>query len=198
MKPIQHSLQHARGATLVVALIILLVMTIVGVSTMESSTLQERMAANSRQQSLAQNAAETALRTAESWMRANVDSSQDVITFFNGADGLYSALPRPGSVSARPLLVSLDDSAAWAGVGVEVDSLSDSVIKQDPKYVIEFVGRGALLPTANIATQLNSGANAGNNDPYFFRITAIGWGKDTKIYTVLESTYKTGSSDFTY
>lgn len=56
------------GTTLIVAMIILLVLTILGVTTMNTTSLQERMAHNTQETNRAFNAAETGLETAFSNM----------------------------------------------------------------------------------------------------------------------------------
>lgn len=54
-----------RGVALIVALILLVVMTLLGLSAMRSVTLEEKMAANTYDRSLSFQAAESALRQAE-------------------------------------------------------------------------------------------------------------------------------------
>ena len=54
-----------RGVTLVISLIFLLLLTILGVTAMNTSTLQEKMSGNLRDQDLAFQAAESALRGGE-------------------------------------------------------------------------------------------------------------------------------------
>jgi type IV pilus assembly protein PilX len=54
-----------RGATLLVALIFLVIMAMLGVSVAQVTTLQEKMAGNTRDRDLALQAAEAALRDAE-------------------------------------------------------------------------------------------------------------------------------------
>lgn len=58
--------QH--GATLLVALILLLVMTLMASTSLQSNVLQLRMAANMQDETVAFEAAETALRYAEKWL----------------------------------------------------------------------------------------------------------------------------------
>jgi type IV pilus assembly protein PilX len=55
-----------RGVSLVVALIFLIILTILGLTAMRVATMEERMSGNSRDRSLAFQAAEAALRDAES------------------------------------------------------------------------------------------------------------------------------------
>lgn len=61
--------QRQRGAALVVALIILLLLTMLGLSNMRTTTVEERMASNLRDHSLAFQAAEGALRAGEQFVQ---------------------------------------------------------------------------------------------------------------------------------
>jgi type IV pilus assembly protein PilX len=66
---------YQRGAVLIVALIMLLLLTIIGLSSMRGTSLQENMAGNMRDSNLALQASEAALRKGE----------QEVLTrFYNG------------------------------------------------------------------------------------------------------------------
>lgn len=55
---------HQRGAVLVVSLVLLVALTLLGISTMNTSQLEEKMAANSQEMGHAFQAAETALSQA--------------------------------------------------------------------------------------------------------------------------------------
>lgn len=61
------------GSALIISLVILIVMTLIGITAMGGSSLQERMAGNSRDMAVSFQAAEAALRGGESWLR--VDSN---------------------------------------------------------------------------------------------------------------------------
>ncbi|PKM43217.1 MAG: pilus assembly protein PilX [Gammaproteobacteria bacterium HGW-Gammaproteobacteria-1] len=67
-----------RGAVLIVALIFLLLLTLIGTAAMRTTTLQERMAGNTRDLNLSFQAAEAALRAGENWLEiaANATSAQ--------------------------------------------------------------------------------------------------------------------------
>lgn len=63
---IQRSFRHRQhGTVLVIGLILLLLMTLIGVTAIQTTSLDERMAGNSRDRNLAFQAAEAALREAE-------------------------------------------------------------------------------------------------------------------------------------
>lgn len=57
-----------RGAALIISLIFLLLMTLIGVTSMQSTTMQERMAGNTRERNLAFQAGEAGLRAGETWL----------------------------------------------------------------------------------------------------------------------------------
>ncbi len=87
--PIGHARPRQRGAVLVISLLILLIMTLIGITGMQTSVLEERMAGNYRDIALAFQASETALRDAESRIRDSIDG----LTGFSDActDGLCDA-----------------------------------------------------------------------------------------------------------
>ena len=55
------------GAVLIVSLLMLLVTTMLGITSMSTAVMEEKMASNSRQKQLAFQAAESGLRFAETW-----------------------------------------------------------------------------------------------------------------------------------
>ena len=65
------SIQSQRGVSLLVVLILLVVMSVLGIAIMRSSVMQERMAANLRDRSLATQAVENALAQAMNVTLAN-------------------------------------------------------------------------------------------------------------------------------
>lgn len=71
-----------QGAVLVVSLLILLIMTIIGVTTMQTTSLEEKMAGNLLEQRLAFQTAETALRVAEGQL--------DALVYYPTGTGYYT------------------------------------------------------------------------------------------------------------
>ena len=74
--------QKQKGAVLLVCLVMLLVLTVIGVSSMSSSTLQERMAGGARDYNQAFQAAEASLRVGEAYVREQVAASADPTLLF--------------------------------------------------------------------------------------------------------------------
>ncbi len=74
---IQRNMHTQRGAILVISLIILLVMTVLGISSLRSATMQERMSGNNLDRQLAFQAAEAALRAGERVVETNPTPTLD-------------------------------------------------------------------------------------------------------------------------
>ena len=64
-EPMQTKIGKQHGAVMITALMILLLMTIFGISTMDTNILEEKMAGNMRDRNVAFQAAEAALRAGE-------------------------------------------------------------------------------------------------------------------------------------
>ncbi len=65
------------GVVLIVSLIFLVILTLVGVTAMNVTSLEERMSANFKDQQLAFQAAEAALKEAEDWLDENAFSTSN-------------------------------------------------------------------------------------------------------------------------
>ncbi len=113
--------QH--GAALIVALILLLIMTILGLASMRSTIMEERMSASLYDRNLAFQAAEAALRAAEAAIRANT-----AVINRNCADGVTQCDAVP--VSNEP---------GWQSVATSDFDAGPLALGQ-PRYFIEDMG----------------------------------------------------------
>ena len=86
------TLSRQRGSALILSLVFLVIMTLIAVSAMRDTTLQERMAGNLRDRSLAFQAAEASLRDGEVWL-----------------------LSPAGRLAAGVLVDEIADPATWDG-----------------------------------------------------------------------------------
>lgn len=142
------------GAALIVALIFLLLMTLLSTSSMRTSTMQERMAGNSRDWNLAFQSAEATLRAAEDYL-LQVDDPPD----FNDSNGFYQI-----DSAVRPDWTA-DPSAEGAGIRTEtgVDGLPDT------HYYVEQL---SSIRPAGVSTETGTQIE----EIYYYRITAVGYG----------------------
>ncbi len=179
-----------RGAVLVISLLILLVMTVLGVAAMGSTTLQERMANNNRQQQVAFQSAEAALRDAERFLSTTITDLNALTVNFNSSApvaGLYAARAPVTGMATYPLPNTFDryDDSDWlAGSVVVVTSVTS--VTQRPRYIIEYMGRVGPPPP----TDYNN--KKPDTRQYGFRITAVGWGEGTSPNSryLVQSTYR--------
>lgn len=163
-----------RGAVLVVALIMLLVMTLIGVTSLSSTAMQERMAGNMREINTAFQAAEATLRDGENFLTAAA------LPEFNGTNGLY--VPAPGGDPQH-----WDVAANWTGSGSRTYSGSldtdDVALAEAPRYMVE-----ELVPVPAPGGTQTSDAPAPETGMY--RITARAVGRSDTTVVILQSTYK--------
>ena len=164
-----------RGAVLVVSLLILLVMTVLGVAAMGTTTLQERMANNNRQQQVAFQAAEAALRAAEIYLGNTITSLTALNTNFNNAapvPGLYAERAPMTGVATHPLPAGFNiyDDNDWLAAGSTVEVNTVTSVTQRPRYLIQYVGR--VGPPQN-----DYSGKKPDTRQYGFRVTAMGWGE---------------------
>ncbi len=149
-----------RGAVLAVALMILLVMTMIGISGMRGTVLQERMANNTRDRNQAFQAAESALRDAELYVETIVTTGA-----FDGTAGLF------GETQGEPDFLA---STTWSDntYSVVADNVPGSV--EPPRY---FIKQSSTITGVQGALNLSGyGDNKGIGDVTTFRITARGIG----------------------
>jgi len=125
--------RHDSGAVLVISLVILLVLTLIGVSSMQTSTMEERMAGNLRDQDLAFQTAEAALNEAK---RLVVEHSN----LFRPPDqdqraGFYVRAYLEGDLLDQRLMPNALDDAGWEANG------STIAIGTSPERIATFENR---------------------------------------------------------
>lgn len=192
------SIQKQSGAVLIVAMVILIIMSVIGISSRVSSTLQQNITTAYQQRQLAGYAAESALKKAEAWMTENVTSTNYLSNFASNTaatNGLYSNYTLIGEISttqpAESSLADVTSAALWTASNSIAVTTYDSEAANQPRYIIEYIGRDK--GSANkVIIDYNDPNNSSSSDPHVFQISAIGWSRDEGIYQVLQSTYRTG------
>ncbi len=168
--PIQ---RRQRGVVLVVGLLLLLVMTVLGVTTIKSTILEEKMAGNLRDKDLAFQAAEAALRDGERLVRCN-NCALDI----NGLTGLNMDCSSSGLCVANGELDPVADLRSGAGLEYGVytgaTALPDDY-SSSPRYVVEGI---RYWPPGAPGWKV------------VYRITAIGHGGTSQATAVHQSVYK--------
>jgi len=186
-----------RGATLVVSLILLVMITMLALSTMRTSTIEERMARFSREQSLAFQAAESALKDAEIEFSPNGGTRSGLI---NKGLGFVPDCEASGTGSPDPRFRGLCQMApigaavpAWNNVnsslatpygtyrrvaGVAPTPLpsdgSPNSVAQQPRYIVEYWPMAQEIGTGSLQFMR-------------YRITAQGFGPNVNVQSWVQS-----------
>lgn len=164
------------GAVLVVSLMLLVIMTLIGVTAMRSTILQEKMAGNTRDSMLALQAAETTLLDGEGFVENSINAL--AVAFDGNQPGLYP----------EGVFPDLLTDATWA-IGVSrVYSGAYPGVTTQPRYIIELLG---------LADDPNDNLNAGSSydesevsgTRFAFRITARGTGGTDNAKAIIQSNY---------
>jgi type IV pilus assembly protein PilX len=198
-----------QGATLIVSLVILAVVTLLGVASMRSSNMELRMAASARDRAVAFQRAEAALMYVESalstspYSKASFDSNCTGTCFTKECDsglcfsGDYDSQGRPDQCN----LVDPNDIAkpAWAQNSFweqegkyRTQVVPGTVQDSDPepvKYVIEFL---CFAPSGDRDIYGGAGGVVREGDTYvpLYRITARAAGEAGRSTVVLQSVYR--------
>jgi len=169
-------IKRQQGTVLIVSLIMLLVLTLIGVSGMKTSTMEEKMTRNLHDRNLAFQAAEAALRAAEQNIQDNIIATN--IFDADGSDGLYDR----------------SDMRIWENIGWTAnDSLeysgfdSSYKVSSPPRYVIQHLS--TTMDAADALNQGNYGQGTGAGKIETFLITARGTGGSDNTVVILQSTW---------
>jgi len=167
-----------QGSTLVVSLVLLVALTLLGVSSLQSTLLEEKMAGNYKDSSRAFQATEAALRAGEDWLQVQAELPNALPSNIGNSDvWSYNAPSTGGSV---PNWWNERDEVWWGNNGVSYTAQLDGVTN-DPEYLIE--------EQSFIRDTLNVGIKTDNSGRVFYRVTSRGTGARPTTRSLLQSTY---------
>ena len=176
-------MNNQKGAVLAIGLILLLVLSLVGVTNMNKVTTSERLAGNERDMNLAFQAAEAALQEGE--------------RMISNLGGAAAPTPQPceenncncQNNSCKTTIWESENIVVWDDINWDTQSriMSDDNIPGNnygkdtlaaiPRYVIEFVGMKNFSLTNPIPL-------------YYYRITSKARGSTEESEVILQSVYR--------
>ena len=163
--------RYTKGATLAVTLIILFVITLLGVSAIKITQMQEKMSSNLQDKELSFAAAETALTEGEQWVMGLPTQPNTEVS--------CASLPC-ARVVYQDVIMEAQDTSWWnANAAAYPNNLQN--IKTPPRYIVEFL---QFVPDT-----LEIG-NASNSNPgiHYYQVTARGTGASNDSISVLQTT----------
>jgi type IV pilus assembly protein PilX len=173
------------GVVLVVSLIMLMLLTLIGINAMQSSGLEEKMAGNMRDRSLAFQAAESALKMGEA-----ATGTKPTITCPGAPVGYY--IPKDsncdGTISTAEAATGVEvwNTINWGGTNsIEYPGAVNvlGTLSAKPRYIIEQLSSGSGSGPIELGTPDESGSGG------TYRITARGTGGTANAVVILQSVY---------
>lgn len=157
----------------------LLILTILGVSSIETTSMQERMASNAVDTDLAFQAAESAAQDGEDYIENNIISLVPFQASNAASNGLYTNQPYNQTPNW--------DQVNWNGADVRTAETPVSGVAEQPKYIIEFVK--TVISHQDTLNLNNIGQGTGGGRTQIFRITSYGTGGTSTAHVMIQVTY---------
>lgn len=178
--PVLGSVQAScqKGAALIISLLILLVMTLIGITAVSTTSLEEKMAGNTRDLNLAFQAAESGLR----------DGDGDVLGLLTPPVAVSNCASNCGNTffdtTAIPDFLTLTE-AQWVAWGRQYGTAIIDItgVAEDPLYILE--ERGFVEDGLKVGTLVSSAVTGTN----LYRATSRGRGASVNTEVIVQSTY---------
>ena len=171
--PLQGRIADQSGAVLIISLIMLLLLMLIGTTSMQSTSLEEKMAGNSRDQNLAFQSAEAALRAGEARIETLYALKMAGAlpgAFCNGTAGLFKKDDLGCLEPPQP-----EEATTWTDNTKSITyNTGSTLVATQPRYFITYVSPYNPIPP---------GA------PIVFTITARGTGGQNNTQVILRSYY---------
>lgn len=168
-------IRYQSGVTLVVSLVILVALTVLGVTSMQSTRTEISMAGNQRELGITFNAAEAGLRDAEAFVGDSITKT----IYSDPAAGLYDKTdPDP----------DYGDPTTWNAAKTSTFTFSDINVYEPPKYIIRYLGDRSQNEVAAVNIG-GYGSSQPGKTVSNFRITARGTGQSGNARRYLQSYY---------
>lgn len=182
------------GAVLAIGLIILVIMTLLGVTAMSTTSLENKMAGNLKDWNLAQQASEAGLRDGE----IDIATTGRVSGFTNAVAGCQAVTSTANQKDGQCISASGDTQNIWQTI--------DFTDGASPKYYVKYgsqtganaytTSQGYATPPRYIIEPVTDKGKPGvslvgfdSNKTKTFRVTAVGYGGSTLASVMLQSTY---------
>lgn len=164
-------LRTHKGSTLIVTLLLLLVISLLGVSSMQTAQMQQKMSSNIQDKEYSFNAAESALSAGEAWLLG--------LTAEPNVFESCAVYPCVQEVMQNVNLVQQDDEW-WSSHAASYDG-GFKKFSTPPKYIVEFLQFVPDSPIIGDSSMKSKGM-------HYYQITAYGVGASSEATTILQTT----------
>ena len=174
-----------RGTALIFALVMLLLLTLLGITAVTTSSLQEKMAGNMRDQYTAQQAGDSILRDGEALVYDQTGKPTPACPpLATVTQRIWdSSITSVGNPSCLANVTTATDSA-WSGFGY-LSPVTNSYTSQQPRYVVEF--------TQRVESPLG---HSPKKYRYYYRTTGWAVGFTDSAKALLQSVFSKKTDDY--
>ncbi|WP_422411178.1 MULTISPECIES: pilus assembly PilX family protein [unclassified Endozoicomonas] len=180
------TMKSQQGSVLMVSLVLLLILTVAGITSIRMTSLEEKMTGNFRNEQLAFHSAEVAVLEAENYIANTVFSLSSFNSgcsnglCFSGAEITDAGTCENGS--DRPW----EDESVWSSSSKHrMTVINLEGISAQAKYIVEF---RCYLPKESDGPVPDPGSFT--DWAQFYRITVLATGGSTDARVMLQTTYK--------
>ncbi len=170
-----------RGVALIVSLVLLFTLTLIAVSSMSTSRLEQKMTANMRDRQVAFQSAEAALREGENYVQNNTLAAANFDSSCTNGQCLCTSTMLPSGCTTEYWTDTT--LAVWDTNGKHKLYSGTLIGSQPAKYIIEYMGQSCSAAT------IAASGSCQPTDPFMYRVTAIGYGQTANARVMLQSTY---------
>ena len=172
--------KRQRGAVLIMALLVVVVLTILGVSAMQGAVMEERMAGNAHDHHMAFQSSESGLRDAGDWL---LGLTVRPLADATGTNGIY-ALGNLGNGMMDYAFDWKDSQPGKRTYGTDTSNAAAdfSYHAEPPRYVVE--------ETAFVRDSLDPESAAQGKGKYYYTVSSIGYGGSGSSEAVAQSVYE--------
>jgi Tfp pilus assembly protein PilX len=181
-----------QGVALAIGMLLLLVVSVIGVTSMKSAMLQAKMASGVRHHELADAAALSLLVEVERWIFNwyNVNNGTELVT---GSHGIIDIEADSALAHSFRIDRDLNDGFEFQALGGHtitsqfVSTKTGVTLYEEPKYIIENLTEGV----GNVATgeHPEGGPNSASSEvPVYYRIVTKAVDDSGKMFSAFEST----------
>lgn len=160
------ALRPQRGATLIIGLLFLLILTIIGSVAMNGSNLELKMSANVLQKAISFQESEDARELAER-------ATTDVVSSIKAGSGFPGSNPGYYDIVAGEAKPNVSDIDFWS----ESNASNYVSVNANNKYVVEYLGQKTVVLDDRTTSEL----------VYVFRLSVLGLGDDGVSQTLAQT-----------
>lgn len=169
--------QRQDGVALFIALVVLLIITVLGISGLQTTSMEERMAAGARDHDIAFQSAEAALAQGEAFVEGLGPGG--LAQFTSNSNGLYDTAPAAGEPDRW-------ETVDWSSGSIPTVGTSIAGVVSQPKYIVEhmttLLAEDDSLNISNLGTPIGAPTE-------IFRVTSYSQGGSARAKVMLQATY---------